>query len=355
MADPTQIVEQRVGLAPEIAPYAQTLLGTAQKFMADTPYQSYQDWAKSQGLTGEQIAQFTPLQQEAFQSAGALDYSPESIEAAQGLGSAAEKAAAYSYAPSTFQGGTFDQGAAQQYMNPYMQSVVDIQKREAQRQSGIQGLQQQAQATQSGAFGGSRDAIMRAERERNLGQQMGDIQAQGSNAAFQQAQAQFNADQARRMQAQQLGEQSSQYGAGIGLQGLQTGMQGFSNLGTIGQNLYGQNIGNIGLQQQLGTQQQQQMQNVLGTQQANYAAAQNYPYKQMGFMSDIIRGVPLSATGSTVYQAPPSMLSQVAGLGAVGKGVGLFANGGAVTRMAKGGLVKSKNAGLAALLVHSMG
>ena len=149
-----------------------------------------------------------------------------------------------------------------------------------------------------------------------------------------------------RDRAQQLGEQSSQYGAGLGLQGLQAGMQGYSNLGSMGQNLYGQNISNIGMQQQYGTQQQQQVQNVLGAQQANFAAAQNYPYKQMGFMSDIIRGAPLSATGSTVYQAPPSLLSQVAGGAAVAKGAGLFA---------KGGLVKSKNAGLAALLVHSMG
>ena len=75
-------------------------------------------------------------------------------------------------------------GTADAYMSPYMQSVVDIQKREAARQSGIQGTQQQAQAAQAGAFGGSRDAIMRAERERNLAQQMGDIQATGSQAGF---------------------------------------------------------------------------------------------------------------------------------------------------------------------------
>lgn len=300
MAEPTQVIEQRSGFAPEIAPYAQTLLRAAQDRMA-VPYQSYQDWAKSQGLSGEQIAQFTPMQIEAFKKAGSLGYDPRSMQAAAGMQGAAERAMGYGYAPNQFEGGTFDQGAAQQYMSPYMQSVVDIQKREAQRQSGIQGTQQQAQAAQSGAFGGSRDAIMRAERERNLGQQMGDIQAQGSSAAFQQAQAQFNADQARRMQAQQLGEQSSQYGAGLGLQGLQAGMQGYSNLGSMGQNLYGQNISNIGMQQQYGTQQQQQVQNVLGAQQANFAAAQNYPYKQMGFMSDIIRGAPLSATGSTVY------------------------------------------------------
>jgi hypothetical protein len=116
-------------------------------------------------------------------------------------------------------------------MNPYQQNVTDIGKREAARQSSILGTQQAGQATQAGAFGGSRFGIQQAERERNLGQQMSDIQAQGSNAAFQQAQQQFNADQARRMQAQQLGEQSRQYGAGLGMQGLQTALQGAGQLG----------------------------------------------------------------------------------------------------------------------------
>jgi hypothetical protein len=114
-------------------------------------------------------------------------------------------------------------GSADQYMNPYQQQVTDIQKREAARQSSIQGVQQQAQATQAGAFGGSRDAIMRAERERNLSQQMGDIQATGSQAGFQNAQQQFNAEQAARLQAQQANQQA----------GLTTGVQNLSaQLGT---------------------------------------------------------------------------------------------------------------------------
>jgi hypothetical protein len=124
-------------------------------------------------------------------------------------------------------------GTADAYMSPYMQSVVDIQKREAARQSGIQGTQQQAQAAQAGAFGGSRDAIMRAERERNLAQQMGDIQATGSQAGFQNAQQQFNAEQAARLQAaqanQQTGLTAAQANQGVqqqaGLQNLSAGLQ----------------------------------------------------------------------------------------------------------------------------------
>jgi len=124
-------------------------------------------------------------------------------------------------------------GTADAYMSPYMQSVVDIQKREAARQSGIQRTQQQAQAAQAGAFGGSRDAIMRAERERNLTQQMGDIQATGSQAGFQNAQQQFNAEQAARLQAaqsnQQTGLTAAQANQAVqqqtGLQNLSAGLQ----------------------------------------------------------------------------------------------------------------------------------
>lgn len=314
MADqPTATYQNQIGFAPEIAPYGQGVLAGAAKAVA-APYQSYADWAQKNGLSGDQVAGFTDLQKQAFQGAQGLGQDPNSIAAAQGLAS--------------LSGQTFDQNAAQQYMNPYMQSVVDIQKREAQRQSDVQGTQQQAQATQAGAFGGSRDAIMRAERERNLGMQMNDIQAQGSQAAYTNAQNQFNTQR-------------------------QMGLQGYAALGSQGQNLYGQTTGNLGLQNQYGTQQQQQTQNLLNVGQQNYTNEQNYPYKQVGFMSDIVRGAPMSGLGSNVYQAPPSALGQVATLGAAGMGV--YNSFNKPQGSAKGGTIKSKKpAGLPALLVHGM-
>jgi hypothetical protein len=249
------------------------------------------------------------------------------------------------YQAGSFSGGRFGQGAADFYMNPYQQNVTDIGKREAARQSAIQGTQQQAQAAQAGAFGGSRDAIMRAERERNLGQQMSDIQAQGSNAAFQQAQQQFNADQARRMQAQQmgeqsrqfgagqglqaaslgaqygqsaqqLGEQSRQYGAGLGMQGLQTGLQAAGQLGQLGGQQFQQGMDINKLQSAYGGQQQQQAQRYLDQDYQDFQNQQNYPYKQLGFMSDMIRGLPLGQQSSkSIYEAPGSFMGQAAGLG----------------------------------------
>jgi hypothetical protein len=96
------------------------------------------------------------------------------------------------------------------------------------------------------------------------------------------------------------------------------------------------------------------MQNILGAQYQDFLNFQNYPYKQLGFMSDIIRGVPLTQTGSALYQQAPSAVSQLAGLGtaAVGaKGLGLFAKGGAV----EDAEYRDKPAGLADLAIYNMG
>ena len=450
-----------------------------------------------------------------------------------------------------------DTGTAASYMSPYMQNVVDIQQREAQRQADIAGTQQQGAATKAGAFGGGRDAIMRAEAARNLALQKGDIQAQGQQAAYQQAQQQFNAEQGYGLQGQianqqagltqgqqnlganlgvqQLGTQTGlqtslanlsnlqqaemankaltgqyamtqaqmdqqagmqtsaqkqqaalqnaaamsqasqfgsaasnqaqlanraaenqmaqynagniqqaeiqntalasqanksyadaynqaqlanaaarnqmqqynasniqqaglqgsasknqaaqfnagqnlasaqntaqygqaaanlnaqqgQFGAGLGLQGLQTAMTGATTLGNLGNTQYNQNMGINQMQNQLGAQQQQQVQNDLNNQYQDFQGSQNYPYKQIGFMSDILRGAPTTNAGSTMYnyQAPPSTLSQIGGLGATALGAfGAFnkANGGMVGRYAKGGLVRSRPQGLVALAIHSM-
>ena len=93
------------------------------------------------------------------------------------------------------------------FMSPYQQNVIDVQKREARRQSDISGKQGGDAATQAGGLGGYREAIMRAERERNLGQQLGDIQATGSQAAFESAQQQLERERAGGLGAAQFGLQ----------------------------------------------------------------------------------------------------------------------------------------------------
>ena len=154
----------------------------------------------------------------------------------------------------------------QTFMDPYAQNVIDIQKREAGRQAGIMGTQQRGQATQAGAFGGYRQGIQEAERDRNLMQQMGDIQQRGSEAAFQNAQQAMQRDIANKMQ--------------------------------------------------LGALQQGDIQRPLDIAYQDFLNQQNQPYKQLGFMSDLIRGTPTgSSSAMTMYQAPGSMAGQIAGLG----------------------------------------
>jgi hypothetical protein len=226
-----------------------------------------------------------------------------------------------------------------------MQNVVERQQADAQRQYDIARQAQGAQAARSGAFGGSGDFLMRAQGAGNLARQKGDIQAKGLQDAYQQAMQQFNQSQAQNLAGQQLNAQQQQFGAGLGLQGLQTAMTGAKSLADIGQTQYGQNLGLLDVQNRFGAQQQQQMQNALNTEYQDFLNYQNYPYKQLGFMSDMIRGLPLTQQSQSMYQQPPSMIQQAAGLGITGKALGVFAEGGSVDE---------RPAGLADLAIYNM-
>ncbi len=334
-AAPTSQSVTQTSIPDYAKPYVEGMLGKTEA-LSNTPYQTYDR---------ERIAGFTPMQQQAFQGAGGMQPSQLGGFGGQMAGAATLGALGTNYDPTQFQGGQFGGAEAQQYMSPYMQNVVDIQQREAQRTADIAGTQRAGQATQQGAFGGGRQAIMEAEAARNLATQKGDIQAQGLQSSYQQAQAQFNADQARRMQAQQLGEQSKQYGAGLGLQGLQTALTGAGQMGALGQQQFGQGMDINKLQQAYGTQQQQQEQTGMSQQYQDFLNQQNYPYKQLGFMSDMLRGLPLSQSSQQMYQQPQGALGQVAGAGLVAKGLGVFANG---------GMVGQRPAGLAELAISKM-
>jgi len=118
------------------------------------------------------------------------------------------------YQNTAFTSGTFGGEQAQKYMNPYLQASLNPQLEEARRQSQISEQANKAAMTRAGAFGGGRGAILTAENQRNLGTNLANITGKGYDTAFQNAMSQFNADQARNMQAQQASEQSKQFGAG---------------------------------------------------------------------------------------------------------------------------------------------
>jgi hypothetical protein len=280
------------GLPDWAIPYAQDTLAK-QSALSNVAYQPY---------GGDRIQGFTPMEEAARRNAAGMGTSDITGQVAQrGLNQQ-----------------TFGAGQASQYMNPYMQNVVDIQKREAQRQSGMQGVQQAGQATSSGALGGSRDAIMRAERERNLGQQMNDIQAVGSNAAYTNAQNQFNADQNR------------------GLQGLQVA-------GTAGGQQFQQGMDVNKLQAAYGAQQRGMGQRGLDTAYQDFLNQKAYPQQQLSNMTSIMRGLPISQQTTTGTPGSPSNLQMLGGLAQIGTGLsGFFADGGEVSSYAGGGSVDSE-------------
>jgi hypothetical protein len=316
----TQRVEQ-TNVPDWARPQFQEMLGRGIA-LSQTEYQPY---------TGTRQAGFNPMQEQAFGQAQTQQVAPQ-LGAATGLtGLAALQGLNAQFNP--FQTGQFTGQTAQQYMNPFMQNVVDIQKREAQRAADIAGTQRGAQAVRAGAFGGSRQAIMDAEAQRNLAQQMGDIQATGSQAAFQSAQDQFNREQ-------QMREQSRQFGAGFGMEGLRTALSGAGQLGQLGQQQFGQQMDITGLQRDIGREQQLQEQRRLDQQFADFQAQRDFPYQQIGFLSDLLRGA--GSSTRSIYQPPsPSALQTVAGLGTAAAGFGGFgrAEGGSIpSSYADGGI-----------------
>lgn len=302
---------------PEWAkPYAKNTLEKAAA-LTETPYKTYDQ---------PRIAGFSPLQQQAQEGAAGMQTNQLTglgggIAAGAGMGGLGY---AMQQNPMNFQqnvGG---------YMNPYLQMSLAPQLAEANRQYDIGATKQQSAATQAGAFGGSREAIMAAENERNRNMGLNSIIGQGYNTAFQNAQNQYNQSQ----QAQ--------------LQGLNTAIQGAGQLGALGSQQFQQGMDINKLQSAYGGQQQALRQQGLEQAYQDFQNQQNYPYKQLGFMSDMIRGLPLGQQSTQqMYQSPGSLVGQLAGLGvgayATSKAFpGIFAaEGGLMKDYADGGSVES--------------
>ena len=341
---PSSVQEYQTGFAEPIRPYAERLLGTAEQ-ATDTELNPYMQYMR------DRQAQFTPLQQQSFENAGLMQTAPQLGDATAMAGMAGLGALNTQYTFNPYEAQQFTGNNVKGYMSPYMQNVVERQQADAQRQSLIAQQTQDAQAARSGAFGGSGFQLMRGQAAGNLARQKGDIQAKGLQDAYTQAMNQFNTSQGQNQAAQQLNAQQQQFGAGLGLQGLQTAMTGAKSLADIGQTQYGQNLGLLDVQNRFGAQQQGQVQNALNTEYQDFLNYQNYPYKQMGFMSDMIRGLPLTQQSQTMYAQPPSMISQVAGLGGAAlTGAKLFGAAGGAT-----GDLERRPAGLADLTLYQMG
>jgi hypothetical protein len=177
----------------------------------------------------------------------------------------------------TFQPQQFTAQAAQDYMNPYIQAALDPQIEEARRQAQITRLGDAGRLTQAGAYGGSRQAIMESELNRNLGQNLAAITGQGYQTAYDKAMQQFMAEQGMQQQAQNM---TNQYG----LQALAA-------------------------QANMGAQERAIEQEGIMADIAQFEEERDFPYKQVQYQQSLLQGLPL-ATQSYSY-AEPSKLSQL--------------------------------------------
>ena len=241
-------LESQTGsLAPFAAGYVTDMLGKGAA-LANQPYQAY---------TGPLTAGPSQAQQAAFQGVAGLAVPTENMGA--------------------FKPQQFTAQAAQDYMNPYLQTALQPQIDEARRQAEIQRVQNAGRLTRAGAFGGSRQAIMDSEADRNLLQNLAGITGAGYATAYDKAAQQFNTEQGRQQTAQDAA------------------------------NTYG--LAALARQADLGAQQRAIESEGVAADYAQFREERDFPYKQVQYMQSLLQGLPL-ATQSYSY-AQPSQLSQI--------------------------------------------
>jgi hypothetical protein len=188
-------------------------------YNAPTPYQGivalnqFSPTADYQGIQAtNQYAGTTPYSgiQSINQYAATSPYTAANIQNTY-------QAAGKNFVPTNITTGTFDQAAAQQYMNPYIQTALNPQLEALQRQAAINQQGDMAKLAKAGAFGGSRQAILQGQNEYNLLAQQADLIGKGYNQAYAQAGQQFTSDQARALQAQQVNVDQAKYAAQLGM------------------------------------------------------------------------------------------------------------------------------------------
>lgn len=293
--------EQREGTLSEWAgPYVTDMLGRAQAY-AGTPFQPYE---------GAFTAGPSSLQGQAFQGIGSLTVPQNITQAGQTLGTYATKDVP-SYQPGTYSPIQFTQQNLQQYMNPYLESVLEPQRREAQRQADIARTQMQSRMAQAGAYGGSRQAIMEAEAQRNLMTQLGDITGKGYAGAYEDAARRLAEQNARGLEAAKFGEQSRQFGATSGLDMLGRQIQAAQAQAGAGAQEAQYGLANLAQQLAAGAQQRDIEQQGLTADYNQYLRELEYPRQMLEFERNMLTGMPIAS--ASFYQPAPSAFQSAAG------------------------------------------
>jgi len=285
--------------------------------------------------TGERIAGFTPEQLKVQSDVAGMTRPGGFGAATTGLGvgqtmgfgaAGTGLSQAFGYTPTTTYGGTFTPGAAAAYMSPYASNVTDIAVAEARKQADLDRSAGALGAIGRGTFGGARQALLQAEQGKGAAQNIANIRARGQQEAYTNAQQQFQADQARRLQAEQLNQQAQQYQAGlgkdIGLAGLTTGIEASGKQAAAAAAQQTADLERLKAQAATGAEQQAYQQKIDDIKYQQFQEQNNYQKQQLEYLSNILRGN-AAALGSTQvqYTPPPSTVSQIGGLGLAGLGL----------------------------------
>ena len=250
-------------LSTYVGPYVTDMLGRG-RAVASQPYQAY---------TGELTAGPSDLQTQAFTGASGLT-SPT------GMGTTGFTADSFisDTGQTTDLGGGLAAlpGVAGQYMNPFLESALQPQIDAARRESQISRMADNARLAQAGAYGGTRQAVMDAERDRNLLQGIAALRGKAYETAFDKGRSQFNTEQERAQKQQEL------------------------------INRYGFDI--LGEQSRLGQTQRGITSEGIAADAAQFREERDFPYKQVQYMQSLLQELPLAA--QTNFQVAPNAITQ---------------------------------------------
>ena len=302
--------------------------------------------------TGDRVVGFNPEQQAVRQGVAGLTTPGQFGTASQALGdvrtmgtSAAAQGltGALGYTPGTVESlsmqapGTFDATTRDQYMSPYASAVTDEAIAEARRQGDIAKNKFAMRSIGQGTFGGGREALMTGEADARTNALIADLRAKGGQDAFLNAQQQFERDRAAGMRADEqtlaaererrgMEQQAGQFGAGLqkdlGLAGLGTTLQAGQATAGLGAQEQIANLERLKAQAATAGQQQALDQEIANIKYQQFKEEQDYERQLLEYQSNILRGT-AGALGSTQvqYAPPPSLASQIGGLGIAGLGL----------------------------------
>lgn len=299
---------------PEYArPYYDHLM-SATEAESNQPYTAY---------SGQRIHGFTNPQLGAMGGIQALaQQGNPTVDSAAGLAGASGIAAlnAGNYTPMYTGTDQWSPSAASQYMDPYLDNVLNRLQQHTNQNYAEQAGTRQTAAEAAGAYGGSRQAISDMMAQRDLNTQLGDQQANLLSQGYQNAQSMFTTDQARRLQSAQGNQQADLGAANLGLQGAQTAGGIAATLGQLGATQQQGTLDRLNALMGVGNQQQQLGQQGLDQGYQDFVNQRDYQRNNLAFMSGILHGIPVSPNSETIQTSPgPNAASQALGLGIAGQ------------------------------------